>query len=83
MNTNDYDWVMARLPKRNSMDEMCMQHCVQDCLRDGFTKEDALAFTKLTEHANPNLSEEYACERMKGIAEKYRKRKLSVDWQGV
>jgi hypothetical protein len=76
MNINDYDWVMARLPKRRGVDKRCMQDCVQECLRDGFTKEDALAYTNLTEHANPKLNEKYACKRMGMISLKYRQRKF-------
>lgn len=75
---NEYDWVIARLPKRDGIDKTCIEDCVRSCLLDGYTKEDALAFTRLTEHANPDLSEEYACKRMNAIAAKYRNPKERI-----
>lgn len=70
------NWVMEQLPAiKDQTDKECTLSCVQCCYKDGFTKEDALAYTRFLEHVSPHLEEEYACRKMAAIAHKYRANK--------
>lgn len=63
---------MAKLPAiPEESDKQCAIDCLTECYHDGFTLQDAIRFTQLTEHVSPSLSEEYACKRMTEIADKY------------
>lgn len=49
--------------------------CLKQCYIAGFTLDDAVQFTRLTEEVNPTLDEDLACRQMAEIAKKYRKPK--------
>ena len=73
MSETEYvQWVKSRLPIiTDPVDIECVDSCIRTCFAQGFTKEDARAFTRLTEHVNPDLSEANALRRMKLITDKY------------
>lgn len=62
---------LKRLPPIDPNEMEYVDNCIRDCFRRKFTLEDAIAFTKLTEHVNPNLSENVALKRMRRITDKY------------
>lgn len=65
-------WVMDRLPCiLDPVDFDCVFTTVEECFNEQFTKEDALRYVGLTEHANPHMEEHLACRRMAAIARKY------------
>lgn len=76
MNKSDYhEWVKSRLDMSlctSPRDLEDTASCIDDCYNRGFTKEDALAFTRLTEDFNPEMEEEIALQRMAVITSKYK-----------
>ena len=48
-----------------------VNNCLKQCYQAKFTLDDAVQFTRLTEHVDPTLDEDVACRRMAEIAQKY------------
>lgn len=66
--------VINRLPRFSTLDKRDRQgvvKAIKQVEQRGFTIDDAVAFARLTEEYNPNISEESALARMAVISKKY------------
>ena len=52
-------------------DTIWVELCFTDCYLDGFSLDDAVAHTRLSEYVSPDLDEHEALARMKAIRDKY------------
>lgn len=70
-----HEAVIKRLPMDRVTDKTDIESifdCIKDCFMREFSVDDAIRYTRLTEHVSPSLSEEYACAEMKKISDKYK-----------
>jgi hypothetical protein len=63
--------VMVRLPNLSPSDSESIAGVVRDLQSRGFSVDDAVAYCKCTEEANPALPEGVALKRMARIANRY------------
>lgn len=69
--THYVSWVASKLPPLEDEDLEEAISVIRSCYDRKFTKEDALAYVKLTEHVDPDLDEEVALARMSKIYARY------------
>ena len=50
-----------------------VEQCLRQCFERGFSLDDAVRYTKTTEHVSPDLDEEIALKRMSEISKRYEK----------
>lgn len=62
---SDYHWW------EDGTDAEAVIDVLNKCYDDDFTLEDAVRYTRCTEHVSPEIGEQTACSRMAVIAAKY------------
>lgn len=69
--------ILRRVHVQSAADRAGLESIVDGQLHD-FSDDDAVAFLSFTEEINPGLSEQYACDNMKRLMDKYQNREGPV-----